>query len=45
MTVVGIEYNGAAFSVVSRRSTPELKNLNSASKMANCIIVDIVNLY
>ena len=44
MTVVGIEYNGA-FNVISRRSTPEIVHFffqNSTSKMANCIIVDIV---
>ena len=47
MTVVGIECNGAAFLIIPRRSTPEivLSRIfqNSASKMANCIIVDVVN--
>ena len=43
-TVVGIECNRAAFNVILRRSTPEIDFFqNSASKMANCIIVDIVN--
>ena len=34
------------FNVISRRSTPEIvlsRFQNSASKIANCIIVDIVN--
>ena len=48
MTVVGIKCNGAVFSRHSKRkSTPEivLSRIfqNYASKMANCIIVDIIN--
>ena len=48
MTVVGIECNGTAF-LTSFQEGPHQKLFlqglfqNSASKIANCIIVDIVN--
>ena len=48
MTVVGIESNGTAF-LTSFQEGPHQKLFfqgffqNSASKMANCTIVDIVN--
>ena len=43
VTVVGIQCDGAAFfNAISRRSTPEFFLQNSASKVANRIIVHIV---
>ena len=41
-----IECHDAIFNAISRRSTPEIvlsrKNINSANKVANWIIVDIL---
>ena len=46
VTVVWIVCNDAVFNATSRRYTPQIvssgKNLNSASKVANWIIVDIL---